>query len=116
MVGMNTDTLAAVLAEVKTSTVTPVRASGCGRVYVCLSGFDMTSMTSRKVDAKIVKAVAEAAKKVGMIFQRKAHYGMTNALYVGYDNATGRELAKGELLARRLTEAGVPAYCDAHGD
>lgn len=78
---------------------------GCGRVYVSVTG-----------DRATINGVAAAAKKLGIIFQRKAHYGMRNALYVGYDNASGRLLAKGEAVAEALTAAGIPAYMDAHGD
>lgn len=114
---MNTETIAAILTKAKPAPVTPNRASGCGRVYVCLSRpFDATTLKYQKLDPRLVKAVEAAAARTGTIFQRKAHYGMTNALYVGYDNATGRELARGEMLAKLLTEAGVPAYMDAHGD
>lgn len=82
---------------------TPARASGCGRVYVT-------------VPKEHAKAVAEAANKLGIIFQRNAHYGLRNALYVGYDNADGRALAKGEKVAEVLTEAGIKAYSEACSD
>lgn len=59
------------------------RPIGCCRVYVVLAN---------KADAK---RVAAAAKKIGKIFQAKAHYGLKNALYIGYDNCSGRELAQG---------------------
>lgn len=80
---------------------------GCGRVYVTLS---------MGKDRKLVNAVAAAAKELGLIFQREAYYGMTNALYIGYDNADGRAMAKGEAVAKELTARGIPAYMDAHGD
>jgi len=78
---------------------------GCGRVYVCVSG-----------DKATINAVAAAAKKLGLIFQRKAHYGLGNALYIGYDNADGRAIARGEAIAESLTKAGLPAYMEACGD
>lgn len=78
---------------------------GCGRVYVVVSG-----------DRATINAVAAAAKKLGVIFQRKAYYGLRNALYVGYDNADGRALARGEAIAEHLTAAGIPAYSEACAD
>ncbi len=82
---------------------TPNGTSGCGRVYVVVSG-----------DRSTINAVAAAAKKLNVIFQRRAHYGMSNALYIGYDNADGKALAKGEAVAASLSAAGLSAYMDAH--
>lgn len=76
---------------------------GCGRVYVC-------------VPKEHATAVAAAAKKLGVIFQRKGHYGLSNTLYVGYDNADGRALAKGEAIAESLTKAGIRAYHEVCAD
>lgn len=81
------------------------RPSGCGRVYVCLS-----------IDGKDVKHVKAACKALGLIFQPKAHYGLTNAIYVGYDNASGRLLGKGEAVAQALNALGVKAYMEACAD
>lgn len=78
---------------------------GCGRVYVSVSG-----------EREFVNAFAAAAKKLGLIFQRKAHYGLRNALYVGYDNADGNALAKGEAVAEALKARGFSAYSEAFGD
>ena len=83
--------------------VTPAPASGCGRVYV-------------SVPKEHATAVAAAAKKLGIIFQRKAYYGAKNVLYIGYDNADGKALAKGEAVAEALTKAGIQAYSEAFGD
>lgn len=79
---------------------------GCGRVYVSVSGCDRATVT----------AIAAAAKKLGLIFQRKAHYGLRNAIYIGYDNADGNAIAKGEVFAESLKASGIQAYSDAFGD
>lgn len=78
---------------------------GCGRVYVSVSGERAT-----------INAVSAACKKLGLVFDRRSYYGTRNAIYIGYDNADGRALAKGEAFAAKLSELGLPAYCDAHGD
>jgi hypothetical protein len=99
----------AVLEALKEAYAAPyvaMRASGCGRVYVLISGSDR----------KLMNAVSAAAKALGLIFQRNAYYGAKNALYVGYDNATGRELAKGEAIAEVLKAKGIPCYSEAWGD
>jgi len=84
--------------------ITAERASGSGRVYVVIT------------EKEHAKGVAKAAKALGKIFQTKAHYGMRNALYIGYDNATGRELARGTKVVEVLKAHGIGAYRDEHGD
>lgn len=79
---------------------------GCGRAYVCLTGLD------RKASA----AVTAAAKTLGVLFLKKAYGTTGNALYIGYDNADGKALAKSEAVAAALNAAGVPCYADAVGD
>lgn len=79
---------------------------GCGRAYVCIGG----------KDRKLINAVARACAALGLIFQRKAYYGLRNAIYIGYDNADGRALAKSEAFAASLTAAGIPAYSEACSD
>ena len=101
---------AKVLEAVKTAFAVPYTpkagpCGGCGRVYVAVSG-----------ERETINAVAAAARKLGLRFERKTYYGTRNAFYIGYDNASGRELAKGEAIAEALTAAGLPAYMDAHGD
>ena len=83
---------------------TPERISGCGRVYVCI------------VDKAHVKGVEKAAKAAGRIFQRKGYAGMRNVLYVGYDNATGKELARGTAMAMVFEAHGISCYRDEQGD
>ena len=81
------------------------RASGCGRAYVCVSGLERTELT----------AFAAAAKELGRIFQRKGH-GVSNALYVGYDNADGGALGKAEAIATELSKRGISAYAEGVAD
>lgn len=81
------------------------QAFGCGRAYVCVSG-----------DRATINAVAAACRKLGRIFQRRAYYGLRNAIYVGYDNATGRETGKAEGIAAALNAAGIEAYAELCAD
>jgi hypothetical protein len=83
----------------------PQSASGCGRAYVCVSG-------SREE----IKAFADACKAQGVLFLKKAYGTSGNALYVGYDNADGRALARAEVIAAELKAHGLSAYSDAVAD
>jgi hypothetical protein len=83
--------------------VTMERGVGCGRIYVV-------------VDKEHAKGISTAAKKLGKIFQRTAHYGMKNALYVGYDNCDGRALSRGTKIVETLRAAGIGCHRDEHGD
>jgi hypothetical protein len=80
------------------------RACGIGRVYVVI------------VDREHTRGIATAAGKLGRIWQKKAHYGMTNALYVGYDNHDGKTMAQGTAIVATLAKYGIKAYRDEHGD
>lgn len=82
----------------------PERAIGCCRVYVVL------------MDKEHAKGMAAAAKRLGRIFQTKAHYNLTNALYIGYDNCSGHELAKATEVVRALKAAGIKCYREEMGD
>lgn len=62
----------------------------CARVYVVVYGPKL-------------RTVKAAAKKLGI---RWTHRG----IYVGYDNATGREYMRGEAVAKFLESAGVDCY------
>ena len=84
---------------------TAQRASGCGRAYVCVSG-----------TKEEVKAFADACKAQGLMFLKKAYGTSGNALYVGYDNADGKVLARAEVIAAELGKHGLRAYSDAVGD
>ena len=79
----------------------PARGYGCGRAYVRLSSVN---------SPKTVNAVSAAAKKLGKLFLRKVYGAGSNGLYVGYDNADGKALAKAEAMAKALSARGIPAY------
>jgi hypothetical protein len=94
--------LAAIAAAAK-ETVGKSGINGCCRVYV----------TFYREDAPLMNRVA---KKNGWIFQRRAAYGMTNALYVGYDNCDGKAIWQGQAIAAALKAAGVSACVEYGGD
>ncbi|MDQ3170319.1 MAG: hypothetical protein M3Q55_09305 [Acidobacteriota bacterium] len=97
----------AILRAAHAAPVAPVRASGCGRAYVCVS-------TS---DKDLLKAVAVACKALGLLFERRGHYGTgSNSIYIGYDNCDGRAIGKSIAIAAALSAAGIPAYDDAVAD
>ncbi|MGA7122343.1 MAG: hypothetical protein WBY94_19730 [Polyangiaceae bacterium] len=87
--------------------VAPARIGGCARIYVTLGG---------KPSKDLVKHIEASCKRLNLIFQRKAYYGLTNAIYIGYDNADGRALAKGEAFAAELTRRGIQAYVEGCAD
>lgn len=80
------------------------RGMGCGRIYVCI------------VEKDDAKGIAKAAKTLGRIFQKKGYAGMTNVLYVGYDNSDGKALGQGTAIANSLAASGVRCYRDEQGD
>lgn len=80
------------------------RASGCGRVYVSI------------VEKEHAKGIADAAKTMNWIFHKKGHAGMSNVLYIGYDNSTGVELGQGTAVAQVIKNAGISCYRDEQGD
>lgn len=92
------------LRNVLATPVRPERGIGCGRIYVAISDKDQAKM------------VGKAAKKLGMIWDKKSHYGTPNALYIGYDNCDGNALAKGTAVVNALKAIGVSCYRDEHGD
>lgn len=86
---------------------TPARASGCGRAYVVICTGDKA----------ILKSVAAACEKLGLLFSRKGHYGTGgNSIYIGYDNCDGRALGKSQAFAQVLNDHGIKAYSDAVSD
>jgi hypothetical protein len=93
----------------KAANAAPFRAEGgrggCGRAYVCVSG-----------SKEEIRFVAAVCKKMGLIFQRKAYGVGDNAIYIGYDNASGGPLAKSRVFAEVLKDHGLSAYDDAMGD
>lgn len=76
----------------------------CARVYVIIS------------EKNHVAGIEAAAKAIGKTFQRKPHYGFRNALYIGYETASGQTYGKGLAVAAHLSVCGIPAYCDAGED
>lgn len=98
--------LEAILSRAALAPYKPARASGCGRAYVAVSGLDRNEL----------RALGAAAKKVGLMFLRKAYGTGGNVLYVGYDNADGRALGQAAAMAEVLNAAGVSAYVDAVAD
>lgn len=85
------------------------RGLGCCRVYITFS----------EEDGKGIAKAAKALQKAGMsscIFQKKAYYGLSNALYVGYDNCDGKALAKATAMIAKLKEFGIVATREECGD
>ena len=64
-------------------------------------------------DKEHLKGVEAAAKSLGILFQRKPHYGLSPALYIGLDNGTGAEYGKGMAVATALRAAGIKAHVEA---
>lgn len=78
-------------------------ARACGRVYVVIA---------EKADRSAARTWAKGNGKIWT----GAGGHVPNALYVGYDNASGIELGRGEAFAAQLKARGVSAYCDAMED
>lgn len=95
---------AAILSAAMSKPVVAERPLGACRVYVSIS------------DKEHAKGVAKAAKKVGVEFQTRTYYGTRTALYIGYDNFGGRELARGTAVVNALNAAGIPCFRDEQGD
>lgn len=88
------------------ATFVPARASGCGRAY--LGFYDLS-----KPEKKALKAAAET---LGLMFLKEAYGTSGNVLYVGYDNADGKALAKAEVMVKVLGEHGIKSYVDPVSD
>lgn len=84
---------------------TPGRGYGCGRAYVVLS--------CAKADVKLVEA---ACKDLGLMYLKDAYGTSGKAIYIGYDNADGKALAKSEAFAKELNARGISCYSDAVSD
>ncbi len=95
----------AALKAAQAAPFTPERPTGCGRAYVIVRG-----------DRATINTVAAGCKTLGLMFLRKAYGTSGNAIYIGYDNADGRALAKAKAFAATLKVHGVDAYDDAVGD
>lgn len=85
------------------ATPAPVRASGCGRVYI----------VPEKAHKKGLKA---ACVKLGMRWLADAYGSAKGVIYVGYDNADGRALARGAAMVEVLKAAGIDCYRDEVDD
>ena len=94
----------AVLTEAFSAPVVREQGIGACRVYVSI------------LDKTHAAGIKKAAKALGKIFQTKAHYGLTNALYIGYDNFGGAELSRGTTVVNVLQAAGIKAYRSEEGD
>jgi hypothetical protein len=71
-----------------------VRASGCGRAYIVISG-----------ERAEINAISAACKKMNLMFLRKA-YGVSGpAIYIGYDNASGIALGRTKRFRRSALSA-----------
>lgn len=101
---MNVNSVIAAIDAAFHQSLAPERGIGCCRVYVCIR------------DKEAAKLVAKAAKVRGKIYQKKAHYGLREALYVGYDNCDGRALATGTALVAALKAVGIAAYREEGAD
>jgi hypothetical protein len=111
---MDKQTLKAALhnAAITARTVPPQRASGCGRAYVVLTG---VARKGKGAKANL-QMWDDAAKASGLMFLKEA-YGVSGCcLYIGYDNADGRALARANSIAESLVAAGIGAYMDAVQD
>ena len=91
------------LERAKVAPVPPVRASGCGRVYI----------VPEKAHKRGLKA---ACAKVGMRWLADAYGSAKGVIYVGYDNADGRALAKGAAMVEALKAEGIDCYRDEVAD
>jgi hypothetical protein len=60
--------------------------------------------------------VAKAAAAIGKRFERHAHYDLSNALCIGYDNFEGTVLGRGTTVERTLRAAGIDCYRVVEGD
>ena len=105
MANMTTEEIKATLLAANAASFTAGRGYGCGRAYVCLSG-----------PKEEVKRVAASCKELGLMFLKKAYGTSGNAIYMGYDNADGKAIAKSEAFASVLNARGIKCYTDAVGD
>ena len=110
----------AILAGLSTYEREP--ASGCGRVYVCFGqygNFDERDPAIKQKNRRLTKALrlatVAAAQKLNMAYQTKG-YQVKNALYVGYDNCTGKQLGQGSAITNNLKALGIRAYRSEVGD
>lgn len=79
--------------------------SGCGRVYVVLP-------EKIRKGSKINKVFEAAGLK---LFNRPYCTGLYN-VYVGYQNCTGYEADRAEIISKVLNENGIKSYVDYDAD
>lgn len=101
---MNVMAIADAIVRGKTDYRFVQQYGGCGRAYVCIGG-----------DRKAKSAVRQAAKRLRMVYQSQG-YGVSHALYVGYDNATSKAWSQAEQIAANLRDLGITAYADGVSD
>jgi len=77
---------------------------GCARIYVMAYG------------KEAAKKLQTAAKQAGLTFQKKAAYGLTNAMYIGYDTGSKTVYGQGEAVAANLRKLGIECYVEAGED
>lgn len=99
---INVDTLDAAWQDATANAGRMQGARACARCYVIFVGLDRAARQRLK----------NWAGFRNRIFQKDAAYGFGDALYVGYDNATGIEGGFAEALAAALKARGVQAYAD----
>ena len=77
---------------------------------------EVFKIQSVSADRKTLNLIKKSVSQCGLRYLNKA-YGVGNrAIYVGYDNATGRQLAQAEAIALNLRALGIDCYDDAQGD
>lgn len=70
---------------------------GCGRAYVCLI----------ESDRKVLNMFKKAVEESGYRYLPYAYGAGPRAMYIGYDNGTGREIERAKLIAQELKHLGL---------
>lgn len=100
-------TLPAILTaaiESARSATTKGSVGGCGRVYIVLSEVP-------RANSKIYKIFGN----YGFKFMNRP-YSTRKCIYMGYDNATGKEWYQAEAAAKVFKDNGISCYVDGDGD
>jgi len=94
------------------------RASGCGRAYVVISIPKKLEDGSRNAArTKTLNLIKKACGEMGLLYLTEVYgCGKVPGIYIGYDNADGRALAKSVVFAETLRQHGIPCYDEAVGD
>lgn len=106
------------IAAANAAPYTVQRASGCGRAYCVISIPRKLQDGKRNPDRlRTLKAIEKACKSHGLMYLSEAYgIGRTPAIYIGYDNGTGRELGRSVAFTEELLRHGIQCYADAVGD